>query len=107
MQVLQVSEVAVKVLLGSKLKKKTDEFDAHSRFMDDRIPGLVTLTIRVWIKKGFVQLNSTETVPAGSAAMEPNCFPICLAVGAPRASSQVGTNALRGFSLNEALGSPR
>lgn len=54
-------------------------------------------------KKGFVQLNSTETLPA----MEPNCFPICLAVGAPRASSQVGTNALRGFSLNEALGSPR
>lgn len=51
MQVLQVSEVAVKVLLGSKLKKTTDEFDAHSRFMDDRIPGLVTLTIRVWIKR--------------------------------------------------------
>lgn len=79
--------------------KNSDEFNAHLRFGDGCIPGLVTQTVRDLCKKVFAQLNFTEPVPAGSAAMELNCFPICLTVGGPRGSSQVGTNALRGGSF--------
>lgn len=97
------------VLFCSKFKKPFDEFDAHERFVDDWTPELGTEIIRVWVK-GFCSVKFHWNSSCRQRGDGAQLFSHLSRSGSSLwrlGSSQVSTNALRGFSLNGALGSPR